>query len=85
MIDITFDTEEGPKVLAKALDRICEEACKAAQDNYQFIVLSDRKAGASRYFLYFDLSNVWAQQLERVRITQSLAADDMTTLICYES
>jgi hypothetical protein len=58
VIDITFDAEEGPKVLSKALDRICEEACRAAQENYQFIVLSDRKAGISRYLLYFDFACV---------------------------
>lgn len=48
VIDITFDAEEGPKGLSKALDKICEEACRAAQESYQFIILSDRKAGASR-------------------------------------
>ncbi|GFG41054.1 hypothetical protein Cfor_06824, partial [Coptotermes formosanus] len=48
VIDITFDAEEGPKGLSKALDRICEEACRAAQERYQFIVLSDRNAGVSR-------------------------------------
>lgn len=53
MIDITFDAEEGPKGLSKVLDRICEEACRAAQDNYQLLVLSDRQAGASRYLLHF--------------------------------
>jgi hypothetical protein len=58
VIDITFDAEEGPKGLSKALDRICEEACLAARDNYQFLVLSDRTAGASRYLLHFDLFNV---------------------------
>ncbi|KAJ9598085.1 hypothetical protein L9F63_026811, partial [Diploptera punctata] len=47
-IDITFDAQEGPKGLSKTLDRICEEACKAAQDGYQFIVLSDRRAGGTR-------------------------------------
>jgi hypothetical protein len=51
VIDITFDAEEGPKGLSKALDRICEEACKAAQDSYQFLVLSDRKAGMDRYLI----------------------------------
>jgi hypothetical protein len=53
VIDITFDAEEGPKGLSKVLDRICEEACRAARESYQFIILSDRNAGASRYFLYF--------------------------------
>jgi len=53
VIDITFDAEEGPKGLSKTLDRICEEACRAAQESYQFIILSDRYAGASRYLLHF--------------------------------
>jgi Glutamate synthase central domain. len=53
VIDITFDAEEGPKGLSKALDRICEEARRAAQESYQFIILSDRNAGASRYLLHF--------------------------------
>lgn len=48
VIDVTFDAQEGPKGLSKALDRICEEACQAAHDNYQLLVLSDRRAGASR-------------------------------------
>jgi hypothetical protein len=53
VIDITFDAEEGPKGLSKALDRICEETCRAAQESYQFLVLSDRKAGIDRYLLHF--------------------------------
>jgi len=53
VIDITFDAEEGPKGLSKALDRICEEACRAAQESYQFLILSDKNAGARRYFLHF--------------------------------
>jgi hypothetical protein len=51
VIDITFDAEEGPKGLSKALDRICEQACRAAQESYQFIVLSDRKVGIDRYLI----------------------------------
>jgi hypothetical protein len=53
VIDITFDAEEGPRGLSKALDRICEEAYRAAQESYQFIILSDRNAGASRYLFCF--------------------------------
>lgn len=53
VIDITFEAEDGPKGLSKTLDRICEEACRAAQECYQFIILSDRNAGASRYLLHF--------------------------------
>jgi len=53
VIDITFDAKEGPKGLSKALDRVCEEACRAAQQSYQFIILSDRNAGTNRYLLHF--------------------------------
>jgi glutamate synthase (NADPH/NADH) len=49
VIDITFDAEEGLKGISKTLDRICEQACTAAQESYQFLVLSDRKAGMDRY------------------------------------
>uniref|UniRef100_A0A8D8SW26 Glutamate synthase [NADH] n=1 Tax=Cacopsylla melanoneura TaxID=428564 RepID=A0A8D8SW26_9HEMI len=48
VIDITFDKEEGPSGLATTLDRVCNESCQAAEDGYQFIILSDREAGASR-------------------------------------
>ncbi|XP_068081055.1 uncharacterized protein [Anabrus simplex] len=48
VIDITYDKEEGPRGLSKTLDRVCDEACKAAQSNYQLLVLSDRKSGPNR-------------------------------------
>lgn len=48
VIDMTFDVEEGSKGFSKTLDRICDEACNAAQNNYQLIVLSDRLAGPQR-------------------------------------
>ncbi|GLG95437.1 NADPH:adrenodoxin oxidoreductase, mitochondrial [Gryllus bimaculatus] len=48
VIDITFDKEEGYKGFATALDRICNEACKAAQNGYQLLVLSDRLASPDR-------------------------------------
>lgn len=48
VIDITFDRSEGPGGLSKALDRICNEACQAAQSRCQLIVLSDRRAGPER-------------------------------------
>ncbi|XP_046666504.1 glutamate synthase [NADH] [Homalodisca vitripennis] len=47
-IDVTFAKEEGPEGLEKTLNRVCDEAAKAARDGYQLIVLSDRKAGANR-------------------------------------
>lgn len=49
VIDITFDKDEGPSGLLQTLDRICNEATKFAQNGYQLIVLSDRKAGVGRY------------------------------------
>ena len=40
--------EEGPGGLETTLNRVCEEAHNAANEGYQLIVLSDRKAGAER-------------------------------------
>lgn len=48
IIDITFDKGEGPSGVATSLDRICQEACSAAEEGYQLIILSDREAGATR-------------------------------------
>ncbi|XP_018895699.1 uncharacterized protein [Bemisia tabaci] len=48
VIDVTFDKGEGPPGFIKALNRICEEACAAAQSGFQLIILSDAKAGANR-------------------------------------
>lgn len=48
VIDITFDKEEGPSGLLQTLNRICIEATKVAQNGYQIIILSDRKAGVDR-------------------------------------
>ncbi|VDO74754.1 unnamed protein product [Heligmosomoides polygyrus] len=43
-IDITFPVRYGVKGLVPGLDRICCEACTAALDGYQILVLSDRAA-----------------------------------------
>ncbi|XP_014251077.1 glutamate synthase [NADH], amyloplastic isoform X2 [Cimex lectularius] len=48
VIDITFSKDCGPAGVQKTLDRVCEEAQKAAEEGFQLIVLSDRKAGAER-------------------------------------
>ncbi len=48
MIDITFDKKEGPSGLQNGLVRVANEACKAAENNYQMIILSDRAAGEDR-------------------------------------
>ncbi|VDM52133.1 unnamed protein product [Angiostrongylus costaricensis] len=45
-INITFPVRYGVRGLVPGLDRICCEACEAALDGYQIIVLSDR--GASK-------------------------------------
>lgn len=48
VVDATFPKEEGKPGFLRALDRICDEACQAAQAGYQLIILSDRKASADR-------------------------------------
>ncbi|KHJ97106.1 glutamate synthase central domain protein [Oesophagostomum dentatum] len=44
VIDTTFPVRYGVKGLVPGLDRICCEACTAALDGYQILVLSDRNA-----------------------------------------
>ncbi|GFR32444.1 glutamate synthase 1, chloroplastic [Trichonephila clavata] len=44
IIDIIYSAEEGIKGLTATIDRICVEACKAAENDYSLVVLSDRKA-----------------------------------------
>ncbi|KAK7070468.1 hypothetical protein SK128_010174 [Halocaridina rubra] len=48
VIDITYPVSEGVPGLVPALDRIAAEACRAAKDGYQLLVLSDRLAGPER-------------------------------------
>ncbi|MCC9603201.1 glutamate synthase large subunit [Stieleria sp. JC731] len=48
VIDITFDRKEGKAGLVATLDRICEEAEKAADDGIQLVILSDRKISEDR-------------------------------------
>jgi hypothetical protein len=38
-----------PLVYITQLDRICEEVTEAVKADFQFIILSDRKAGKQRY------------------------------------
>ncbi|WKY16252.1 hypothetical protein Q1695_001156 [Nippostrongylus brasiliensis] len=47
-IDITFPVRYGVKGLVPGLDRICCEACTAALDGYQILVLSDRAASKDK-------------------------------------
>lgn len=48
VIDITFARKDGAAGLKNALERITDEACKAARDGYQLLILSDRTAGVDR-------------------------------------
>ncbi len=45
VIDITWPVAEGPAGLSEALARVAEEAGQAIDDGYDYIVLSDRRAG----------------------------------------
>ncbi|RWS29096.1 glutamate synthase 1-like protein [Leptotrombidium deliense] len=46
VIDCVFPVTDKQPGLLKAIDRICDEACDAAQNGYTLLVLSDRKADA---------------------------------------
>ncbi|KAK7580461.1 hypothetical protein V9T40_001090 [Parthenolecanium corni] len=48
LIDVTFPKEEGKVGFLNSLNRICNEACQAAINNYQLIILSDRQASVER-------------------------------------
>lgn len=48
VIDITYPTCDGAQGLIPAIDRIAAEACQAAKDGYQLLVLSDKQAGPDR-------------------------------------
>uniref|UniRef100_A0AC34QHY5 Glutamate synthase n=1 Tax=Panagrolaimus sp. JU765 TaxID=591449 RepID=A0AC34QHY5_9BILA len=45
VIECVYPTRHGAKGLLPGLDRICSEACAAALDGYQIIILSDRRVG----------------------------------------
>ena len=47
-IDITWPRKEGKRGMARALDRICEEAEKAIDEGFTLIVLSDRRVDKDR-------------------------------------
>ena len=47
-IDITWPISEGGKGIVSAIDRVCAEAALAIEDGFDFIVLSDRAADATR-------------------------------------
>ncbi len=47
-IDITFPRDEGTAGVARALDRICDEAERAIEDGHSLVVLSDRAVSADR-------------------------------------
>ncbi|KAJ1688148.1 hypothetical protein LUZ63_019538 [Rhynchospora breviuscula] len=48
VLDTTYPKSWGRKGLEKTLDHLCEEACKAIQEGYNMIVLSDREFSAER-------------------------------------
>lgn len=48
VIDITFPFEEGKDGYKQALYNICAEGKKAAEENYQILILTDRQAGPKR-------------------------------------
>lgn len=47
VLDASFPVGDGPTGLAKALQRLCEEAEKESM-NHQLLVISDRKGGPER-------------------------------------
>lgn len=47
VIDCTFDVNDGPPGLLRALNRICIEASEKSTQ-HQILVLSDRRAGKER-------------------------------------
>ncbi|XP_070567565.1 uncharacterized protein [Ptychodera flava] len=48
VIDTSYPVDDGVEGLVLALDRICSEASKAAEQGYTLIILSDRNAGKQR-------------------------------------
>jgi glutamate synthase (NADPH/NADH) large chain len=47
-IDITYDRSAGKAGLARALDRICDEATRAIDDGHSLVILSDRAISTER-------------------------------------
>jgi glutamate synthase (NADPH/NADH) len=45
VLNNTYPVDQDINGLVPAIDRLCEEAAKAVQDGFTFLVLSDRKAG----------------------------------------
>lgn len=48
IIDCTFAAEDGKEGLVKALDRVCQEASRAAEAGFAILILSDRNVGPTR-------------------------------------
>ena len=46
--DITYEYNEEASALKDAIDAICAQAEQAANDGYQFLILSDRNVSAER-------------------------------------
>jgi glutamate synthase (NADPH/NADH) large chain len=47
-VDITFDRDDVPGGLRRAIDRMCAEAERAIDEGYSLVVLSDRAVGPNR-------------------------------------
>ncbi len=47
-MDITVDAGKTLDYIVE-LDRICQEVTDAVNDNFQFIILTDKQAGPDRY------------------------------------
>lgn len=50
VIDTTWPVSEGPTGMQAAVQRIVDEAARAVDDGFAFLVLSDRAAGLSLPF-----------------------------------
>ncbi|XP_076386960.1 uncharacterized protein LOC100882019 isoform X2 [Megachile rotundata] len=48
VIDATYPVQDGPSGLTDTLNRVSREADEAAKEGYQFLILSDRRAGPDR-------------------------------------
>lgn len=72
MVDITIEAGKPLDYIVE-LDRICQEVTEAVNDEYQFIVLSDKKAGIERYFqsskVLFKYLKVFIQHFSRFKRT----------------
>lgn len=57
MVDITVEAGKPLDYLVE-LDRICQEVTDAVNNDYRFIILSDKQAGPKRYSKLILLYNI---------------------------